>query len=292
MKGILRVKWRPISRRIFVRRLVSLSTGLGLFSLVPLPASKYYLPIRHEKISLSGHPYWLEVLSRGASYIPKKAKININGWSDDDLRGKAYYALRIAFEQNGHILSWISQSSEKEMGTIIDNNKFGQFLLEATKGKYLFSEGFTPITSQEDPFRARIFYDLSSLLIRFLISKVDETWFNGFKNFDIKLLQSATTYLKEGIRISTRAMNIFPRRFQNLLRSNIGTGYNHLGLAFNLLGDIEQAYRMYHMALEWNPDDNNVTRNLEAIHENAIYINQKPLWKDILPTSMNEEFSD
>jgi tetratricopeptide (TPR) repeat protein len=127
-------------------------------------------------------------------------------------------------------------------------------------------------------------------LIRHVIIKVDEAWFNGFKDFDIKLLRSAETYLREGTQISKKAMEIFPDRFRNLLKSNIGTGYNNLGLVLNLLGDIEQAYKMYQIALEWNPNDNNVTRNLEAIHENAIYIHQKPLWNDVLPSSMNESF--
>lgn len=284
------VKWKRISRRSFIKRCLSASAGVGFFSLFPMPIFKHYLPPYKDSISVQGQPYWLEVLSRGVSFIPKKARVDIHGWSDDDLRGKAYYALRIAFDQNGDILFRESQRSEKEMGIIIDNNKFGQFLLEHTSGAYIFSEGLTPITFQEDPFRARIFYDLSSMLIRHVIIKVDEAWFNGFKDFDIKLLRSAETYLREGTQISKKAMEIFPDRFRNLLKSNIGTGYNNLGLVLNLLGDIEQAYKMYQIALEWNPNDNNVTRNLEAIHENAIYIHQKPLWNDVLPSSMNESF--
>ena len=196
--------------------------------------------------------------------------------------------MRVAFKQNGDILSKKSRYTEKEMGVIIDNNKFGQFLLERTKGPYAFSEELSSITFYEDPFRARIFYDLSGIIINHIMTKVDGSWFNGFIDFDFKLLLSAETYLREAIQISKNVMQIFPDRFQGLLRSNIGTGYNNLGLALNLLGNVEEAFKMYRMALEWNPSDDNITRNLKAIHENAVYGHPKPLWGDFSPSSENK----
>jgi len=279
------VEWKHVSRRKFIKRCLSASAGISLFSIIPFPTLKNYLPPSKNGIPFQGQPYWREVLSRGVSFIPAKARIDIHGWSNDDLRGKAYYALRIAFEQNEDILLRRTQRSEKEMGIIVDNNKFGQFLLEAIKGKYLFCESLTAITFHQDPIRARIFYDLSSMAINHIITKVDKFRFNGFTESDIHLLRSAETYLREGVQTSKNAMEIFPDRFRNLLRSNIGTGYNNLGLTLNLLGEIDRAYQMYRIALEWNPDDNNVISNLEAIHENAVYMHQKPSWGDFFPDS-------
>ena len=271
-------KMGAVSRRLFLKQSLSALTGIGLFSIIPLPLLKDHLLLLNEPIIIERQPYWLEVLSRGVSFIPPKAKIDISDWSNDELREKAYYTLRIAFKQNRQILTGNLRWSEKDMGIIIDNNKFGQFLLERIKGKYMFSEELEPITYHQDPIRARIFYDLSSILMKYVIMQIDKGWFRGFTDFDIKLLRSAEGYLREGIRTNESSMDLFPDKYRRILKYNIGTGYNNLGLTLNFLGDIDQAYEMYQIALQYNPDDDNITSNLNDIHENATYIQKRIFW--------------
>ncbi|NVM22373.1 MAG: tetratricopeptide repeat protein [Desulfobacterales bacterium] len=273
-----------ITRRMFLKQFVRANLGVWLYLLAPIPTEKLStLATDIRRLSNDPcwlDPYWLEVLSRGVSYIPEEVKVDISGWDKHITKEKAYAALKIALEQNERVLSGEIPPSEKNMDTIISYNKTAQFLLENVEGKYIINPVFPEVTYREDPARARMLHDLSIFILNNTLSSIDDQ-FAGFSNLDLALLRSAESYLREAIKTNQNAVALSPARFKGAIIRNIANAYNNLGIVLSFLGDVRQAYRMYEKALELTPDDTDILNNVEAIEKNASYIRQGPLRQDL-----------
>ena len=108
-----------MTRRMFLRQLLFANIGVGLHALVPLPT---FNPL------MSAAPYedcpgWVEVLSKGVSYIPDEAKKDIDGWDNDRIKKEALELLRIALKKNEGILEGNVSLPENGMDGIVNHNK-------------------------------------------------------------------------------------------------------------------------------------------------------------------------
>ena len=245
--------------------------GVGLNALVPVPAVKPPTTASLPECS----PGWLDVLSKGVSYIPEETKVDINGWDNQMVKERACTLVRIALEKNDTVLVRNTLPAGGDMDTVINYNKAAQFLLESIKGRYIFNPVFPEVTYDEDPSRARMFHDLSTFLLNKIIKTINDD-FVGFSTLDIKLLNAAEGYLRAAISTNENALILSPEKFRDTIVRNIGAAYNNLGLVLNLRGDMQQARKMYEKALRLAPDDRRILENMEAIHKNASYIRQQP----------------
>lgn len=266
---------QTITRRAFINKLYRIVSGATLFSLVPVQPSRNRATIPHGGQQTQCPPYWLRVLSQGVSFIPEPLKMDIGSWGKDAIKERAYGALNLALKQTQSVRSGEMPSSDENMNEVINNGKYGQFLLESLREKYEFTQDFPPLTYKSDPVRARLFSELSRSILSHVMTNVDSAGFTAFSDFDIKLLKSAESYLREAIDTLQSAIPIAPQRYKFAIMLNLASSYNNLGLTLNFLGDIGGAREMYARALQIKPNDENVRKNMVSIAENASYIKQK-----------------
>ncbi len=250
-------------------------SGTTLFSLVPVQPLRNRSTIPLSEQQTQRLPYWLRVLSQGVSFIPEPLKMDIDSWGKDAIRDRAYGALNLALKQTQSVRSGEIASSDENMNEVINNGKYGQFLLESLREKYEFTQDFPPLTYKSDPVRARLFCELSRSILRHVMTTVDSAGFTAFSDFDIKLLKSAESYLREAIDTFQSAIPLAPQRYKVAIMLNLASSYNNLGLTLNFLGDIGGAREMYARALQIKPNDESVRKNMGSITENASYIKQK-----------------
>lgn len=265
---------QTLTRRAFIGGLYRVVSGAALFSLVPvrLLRNRSTIPLNEQQTPRP--PYWLRVLSQGVSFIPEPLKIDTDSWGKDAIKDRAYAALNIALKQTQRVRSGEIPSSDENMTEVINNGKYGQFLLESLREKYEFTQDFPPLTYKSDPVRARFFCELSRSILHQVMTTVDSAGFTAFSDFDIKLLKSAESYLREAINTFQNAIPIAPQRYRVAITLNLASSYNNLGLTLNFLGDIGGAREMYARALQIKPNDDSVRKNMGSITENASYIKQ------------------
>jgi len=246
-----------------------------MLAVAPLP--QVILPKSgiNEDISENPNPFWLEVLSRGHTFIPEKSIIDISNWDNEKIRKSAHKSLRLALTQNRQIVRKEIESNDKNMNIVITNNKVTQYLIEKIKGRYVCFEKFPPVTFREDPSRGRLFFDLASFILIHVIHMVNNPNFDKFDDFDITLLKSSVGYSNESVKIQLTAIEIAPEQYKKTMVVNLGCAYNNLGLAINFLGDTVTAHKHYCKALELSPGNTDVRRNIKAIEQKANYIGRK-----------------
>ncbi len=258
-----------ISRRDFLK--VSAAT---VVMLNPLATSLYAKPAVESEKQVSTllnrkntvRPEWLEILAKGVDYIPQKAKVNIKTSTNKRIIKDAYDSAEYAFKQNKNVLSGNWLMIDEVMNTIVPNNKIVQFLFQNIKGKYMYEKGFPKVTQKEDPTKAKLFSDMA----RFVLEKIETTRkkpdFTGYDDFEIKLLNSATGYLKRVIDIINRADSIAPANYKKGFAYSIAFSYKDLGNAYIYLGDIAAAKRCYKKGLEYDPNNEELKSNLKYLN--------------------------
>lgn len=258
-----------VTRRRFLSGLMKIIAGAGLYSFIPVS-----IPLPKSGAGEETHPYWLDVLSRGIRYYPGNITSFFSGWNDEQFKDSAQYALFLTLNQNKRVLSQSGIPSEKEMDQVVEGNKTTQYMFEKVKRANLATDADPQITYGNDPLHARVLYDLSAFILRDISETVEGSSFIGFSDFDVMLLDSGTTYLKEAIDLSENAYIFIDDNFKEILRKNIGSYYNCLGLALSYLGDTQQAQSVFLKALEFRPDDASILQNLRDMDSNGLFINR------------------
>jgi hypothetical protein len=226
-----------LSRRKALKHLLQVVGGLKIFALLP-PVALKELPFLRDQGPLIPVPYWLQVLSRGINYIPQKAAPEIKQWEDVTLQQKAYQVLDRAIETNLRVHDTPLTPPTSDMNQIVIDYKTSQYLIEHIQKPYSFSNDFPPITFLQDPMRAKIFYDLALVILNQIIGITQESEFERFTVFEIKLLQSAEAYLREGIKTIESAHRIAPDYFKSILKESVDKGYDYLEFTLKLLEQV------------------------------------------------------
>lgn len=228
--------------------------------------------------SLSSQPYWIKILSKGASYIPSDLRIDISSWSDKNKKRMAYQTLISSLELNTAVLSGKISQTIENMNFLINNNKQAQYFLESVQGKYIVAEGLPEITHKEDPLKARLFSDFSMMILEHIKEIAQSENFSGFTEFEIHFINASLDYLSRNIEIMEKALPIFSKDYETELITGLGYSYNSYGFALSLLGEVDNALTMYKKALLYLPDENDIKENIKSINESLSYLpreNQK-----------------
>ncbi len=193
-----------VTRRTFLSGLIKFISGASLYSFIPVTVP---LPLT-VAAGDEEHPYWLDVLSRGIRYFPDNITSFFSGWNDDQYKDSAQYALYLTMNHNRRVFSLAGIPSEKDMDEIVESNKTTQFIFEKVKYANLAADTDPQLTYGNDPLHARILYDLSAFILRDISQTVEGSSFTGFSDFDVLLLESGTTYLKEAVSLSETRTSI------------------------------------------------------------------------------------
>lgn len=205
---------------------------------------------------------------------PENITSFFSGWNEEQFKDSAQYALFLTLNQNKRVLTQTAIPTDKEMDQVVESNKTTQFMFEKVKLTNLATNADPQTTYGNDPLHARVLYDLSSFVLRDISETVEDPLFTGFSNFDVMLLDSGTTYLKEAIALSENAYIYIDDNLKEILCRNIGSYYNCLGLSLSYLGDIQQAQSAFLRALEFRPEDASVLQNLREMDANGLFINR------------------
>lgn len=257
-----------VTRRKFLSGLMKTIAGTSLYSFLPVS-----LPLLDPAALVADpRPYWLDVLSKGIRFYPENITAFFSGWSEAQFLDSAQYALFLTLGQNKRALANTGARSDKEMDHIVENNKTTQYMFDNVKRAHLAKNADPQTTYGNDPFHARMLSDLSSFILRNIEDKLEVSSIDTFSDFDIMLLNSGTTYLEEAIRLSEHAYIFYEDNLKEVLRSNIGSYYNNLGLTLSYLGDIPQAHKVFLRALEFRPDDTSILDNIRDMDSKGINI--------------------
>jgi len=247
-----------ITRRTLLKQLINSIAGTGMYCLMPTGFPAPGLRGLHEEI----HASWLEVLSRGAQYIPENVRSFFHGWDDRDMIESVSYALYLTLTRNRRALSGTDLPGEKEMDMTIEDNKASQFLYEHVKELNAGINAGPEVIYGYDVYCAQMFYDLSTFILRNQLDNRKNTWFSRLSEFDIAVLNSNISYLEEAIRISEHLYILVDEKSSSEISMNIGSYYNSLALSLSLLGEMSEAGKMYLRALEFRPGDASILENM------------------------------
>jgi tetratricopeptide (TPR) repeat protein len=261
-----------VTRRSFLKGLITAAAGAGLNSFIPLPLQT----LDPSSLSREIRPYWLEVLSRGARYFPGNIVSRFSDWSGDQLREAAHYSLILTLARNRETLAGSRLPGEREMDEAVERNKAVQYLYESLRRTHEKGKPEEEDDGRDDdPYYARVLHDLSSFMIRHIVKEADDQSFGGFSPFDITLLHSCLTYVRESIGLNEDAYVLCGEDLRETLKGNIGSCYNNLGLALSYLGDVQQAQAAFMKALEHRPDNGAILRNLHDMDSNGLIIHRR-----------------
>jgi tetratricopeptide (TPR) repeat protein len=260
-----------VTRRSFLKGLITAAAGTGLNSFIPLPLN---LPAT-AALSREIRPYWLEVLSKGVRYFPENIVSYFSDWSRDQLKGSAHYSLALTLGGNKRLLAGTSLPREREMDEVVERNKTTQYLYESLMLLEAEEGVDTGTAHVDDPYYARLLYDLSGFILRDVMKMIEDPSFSGFRPFDITLLDSCLTYVRESISLNEDAYALCAVDLREAIRVNIGSGYNNLGLTLSYLGEVQQAQDAFGKALELRPDNSAILRNLRDMDANGLIIRRK-----------------
>jgi tetratricopeptide (TPR) repeat protein len=265
-----------VTRRSFLKGLFSAAGSAGLCSVIPLPL----LPLGKASLSRDVRPYWLDVLSKGERYFPENIVSFFSDWSHAQLNESAHYSLLLTLGRNRRVLGGQGLPGEREMDETVEGCKTTQFLYESLR---LLQAGQEPgAVHEDDPYHARLLYDLSSFIIRDVMRKIEDPSFSGFSPFEIALLQSGLTYVRKSISVNEDAHALCDEDFKEVLRVNIGSCYNNLGLALSYLGDVQEARDAFTKALELRPGSSAILRNMRDMDSNGLIIHRKLYSRSLL----------
>jgi hypothetical protein len=259
-----------VTRRSFLKGLITAAAGASLNSFIPLP----FKPPGTAPITGGMKPYWLEVLSKGVRYFPENIVAYFSDWSAVRLRESAHYSLVLTLGGNRTLLANAGLPGQREMDEIVERNKTTQYLYESV-GRSETVEGETDVWAGDEPYHARLLYDLSTFMLRFTMDKVEGESFEGFAPFDIALLNSCISYVREAIVLNEDSLVLCGQDFQEVLRVNTGSCYNNLGLALSYLGDVQGAQEAFGKALEFRPDNRAILRNLKDMDANGLIVRRR-----------------
>jgi len=265
------VTGEKITRRAFLDRLMKAAAGAGLYAFIPVSLPSLKPSLLEEDI----RPYWLEVLSKGIGYFPQNIISFFSTWSSDQFLESSQYALLLTLNQNKRLLTSEKLPPDREMDQITESNKTTQYIFSILKNHFLEQNAGPDITYGNDPFHARLLYDMSSFMLRDIIEGTEDTPDAVLDDFDINLLNSCASYLEEAIRMSEHSFILCDDSYKDILIRNIGSYYNNLGLTLSYLGDNEKADQVFRRALEFRPDDDGILRNMHELNSNTMFHHKK-----------------
>jgi len=249
-----------LSRRAFL----GLMGRLGACALAPTHILERAVPD-------SGYSYWRQVLAKGVSFIPAIMQNDLSGWSKEQIVDQMLATVDYAIKRNAKVQKGATTKTNETMREVVNFNKRGQFLQENIPGRYSLSSSYPEVTCEQDPTRARIFYDLAGFILDEVRHAINSSPVYRLTDFDTKLLRSAGSYLRSGIAINRRFSYLAPEGSKGDIQANIGAGYNNLGLALSFQGKLEEAKRMYQKALQLKPNDPDILQNLKSLEANGKY---------------------
>lgn len=260
-----------VTRRSFLKGLITAAAGASLNSFIPLPLKS----IVTGTLTREARPYWLDVLSKGVSYFPDNIVSRFSDWSEDRIRESAHYTLALTIGMNKKMLAGNSLPGEREMDGMVERNKSAQYLYQSFRLFEAEGDEESDGVHADDPYHARLLHDLSSFILRRMMDRVDDLSFEGFTPFDTTLLGSCLTYVREAISLNEDACVVGRADLREVLRSNIGSCYNNLGLTLSYLGEVQQAQEAFGKALRFRPDNRAILRNLHDMDANGLIIRRK-----------------
>jgi tetratricopeptide (TPR) repeat protein len=260
-----------VTRRSFLRGLFTAAAGASLNSFIPLPLK----PLVTGSLTREARPYWLEVLSKGVRFFPENIVSRFSDWGPDRLRESSHYTLVLTLGQNRKMLAGTGMPGDREMDGTVERNKTAQYLYESFRLAEAEEDEESDGVHADDPFHARLLYDLSSFILRHTMDRVDDPSFEGFTPFDTTLLGSGLTYVREAINLNEDASVLCGSDLREVLTSNTGSCYNNLGLTLSYLGEVQQAQAAFGKALELRPDNRAILRNLHDMDANGLIIRRR-----------------
>ena len=135
------------------------------------------------------------------------------------------------------------------MDAVVYNNKVVQCLFDNIDGEYYFSPFFYEITSDIDPLRNRILFDMVSFMFAYEAEKAVK----GIKtDFDLTVIKSAEAYLREAIKGSEKLRDYaLKQQAIESIDSFLADSYHNLGVVLKIQGKSDDAKMMFKISEEY-----------------------------------------